>query len=100
MAEKITKAEIIDSIYSKGDCQRQDINYVIDAFLDELKKSLEEGKSIELRGFGIFEPRLRKGKTAARNPKTGEQVSVESHYVAAFRAGKDLKEKLWKLKKS
>ncbi|MEJ5189772.1 MAG: HU family DNA-binding protein, partial [Breznakiellaceae bacterium] len=29
------------------------------------------------------------------NPKTGETVSVSSHGVAAFRAGKELKRDVW-----
>lgn len=99
MANKITKADIVDSIYSKGNCERQDISFVVDAFLQEVKDSLEKGATIELRGFGTFEPRLRKGKSAARNPKTGETVTVEPHYVAAFRAGQSLKENLWNLDK-
>ena len=55
------------------------------------------GSTIELRGFGTFEPRLRKGREKARNPKTGEIVSMAPHYVAAFRAGKDLKQALYSL---
>ena len=49
----------------------------------------------ELRGFGTFEVRIRKGKEKARNPKTGEIVSVDQHGVAVFRAGRELKEELW-----
>ena len=49
----------------------------------------------ELRGFGTFEVRVRKGKEKARNPKTGEIVSVDKHGVAVFRAGRELKEELW-----
>lgn len=100
MAKKITKADIVDSIYSKGKCERQDVVFVIDSFLQELKESLEEGSTIELRGFGTFEPRLRKGKKSARNPKTGETVTVEPHYIAAFRAGQSLKDNLWNLNNS
>ncbi|MBP5176790.1 MAG: HU family DNA-binding protein, partial [Treponema sp.] len=43
------------------------------------------------------EPRLRKGREKARNPKTGESLSVAPHYVAAFRAGQELKNALWEL---
>ena len=68
--------------------------------LKEIKKSLENGSTIELRGFGTFEPRLRKGREKAHNPKTGEILSVAPHYVAAFRAGQDLKKALWNLDKS
>ncbi|MCR4953862.1 MAG: integration host factor subunit beta [Treponema sp.] len=94
---KKTKADIIEEIYKNTDLERQTINSVIEAFLNEVKNSLEEGAVIEFRGFGTFEPRLRKGRKVARNPRTGEIVSVEPHYVAAFRAGQELKKNLWNL---
>lgn len=98
MSEKITKNTIIENIYKNTDCDKKDISVVIDSFLQEVKNSLENGYTIELRGFGTFEPRLRKGRKVARNPKTGEKLCVEPHYVAAFRAGQSLKENLWSLK--
>lgn len=99
MSEKITKNNLIENIYKSTNCEKKDIQVVVDSFLQEVKKSLEEGATIELRGFGTFEPRLRKGRSVARNPKTGETLSVEPHYVAAFRAGQSLKDNLWSLKK-
>ena len=78
--------------------KKENIQKVVDALLLEIKNYLSQGSTIELRGFGTFEPRLRKAKSAARNPKTGESVKVDAHYVAAFRAGLELKEKLWDLK--
>ena len=57
----------------------------------------KEGNTIELRGFGTFEPRLRKGRSKARNPKTGALLTVAPHYVAAFRSGQELKKSLWDL---
>lgn len=98
--KKATKNDLIDGIYRSTDLERQDILNVVDLFLEEVKKSLESGATIELRGFGTFEPRLRKGKACARNPKTGETLSVKPHYVAAFRAGQSLKQNLWNLKTS
>ena len=62
-----------------------------------MKSSLSEGKVIELRGFGTFEPRLRKGRENARNPKTGEILSSSPHYVVAFRSGRELKKSLLEL---
>lgn len=98
MNKKITKNDIVDNIYNSNDkIERQNIQFVIDSFISELKKSLESGSTIELRGFGTFEPRLRKGRENARNPKTGENLSVEPHYVAVFRPGKDLSANMWKL---
>jgi len=97
MSKKVTKNDLVESIYKNTDCERQDVQTVVDQLLVHLKASLEKGATIELRGFGTFEPRLRKGRACARNPKTGETLSVEPHFIAAFRAGQSLKENLWKL---
>ncbi len=97
---KVTKGELVDAVYKSTDVEKQDIQKVIDSFLLHTRGYLEQGSTIELRGFGTFEARLRKGRAVARNPKTGEKISVEPHYVAAFRAGQILKDKLWNLKRT
>lgn len=94
---KITKKDLVQNVYNSISIDKQTVQATIDSFLEQLRNAMENGKTIELRGFGTFEPRLRKGKEAARNPKTGEKVKVAPHYVVAFRAGQELKEKLWKL---
>jgi integration host factor subunit beta len=93
----LTKADIVDAIYEKTGAERKDVKDVINRFLEELKGALVSHKVIELRGFGTFEIKVRKGRQKARNPKTGELVSVSSHGIAAFRAGKELKQAVWNL---
>ncbi len=100
MAEvKLTKAEIIEHIYEDSGISRKDIHKVIDTFFGEVKQALESDRIVELRGFGTFEIRTRKGRERARNPKTGEVVPVESHGVTVFRPGKELKSLAWGLRK-
>jgi len=96
---KLTKADIVDAIYSKGKIDRKDVRDVVDLFIEEVKSALVSHKVIELRGFGTFEVKIRKGRKRARNPKTGEILSVDSHGIAAFRAGRELKQDVWDLKK-
>lgn len=98
MLKKVTKNDLVDSIYKSTDVNRQTIQIVVDSMLKEIKGALEKGSDIELRGFGTFEIRLRKGRDVARNPKTGEKLSVAPHYVAAFRAGQSLRSNLLNLK--
>ncbi len=98
MNEKLTKAEIVENIHDQLGTDRKDIHAIIDEFFEEIKDALANGRTTELRGFGTFEVRIRKGRDKARNPKTGETVSVESHGVAVFRAGKELKDALWELR--
>ncbi|MCQ2242145.1 HU family DNA-binding protein [Treponema sp.] len=94
---KTTKIELVEAVYRTTECEKQIVQKVVDELFEQIKNSLSKGNVIELRGFGTFEPRLRKGRENARNPKTGEKLSSDSHYVVAFRSGKDLKESLLKL---
>ncbi|HIV98477.1 MAG TPA: integration host factor subunit beta [Candidatus Ornithospirochaeta avicola] len=95
MEEKLTKAAIIESLHAKFGISRNDIHTIIDELFEEIKDGLKEDRIIELRGFGTFEVKTRKGREKARNPKTGDIVSVNEHGVAIFRPGKELKEFVW-----
>jgi len=96
---KMTKAEIIEHIYENSGVSRKDIHGVIDAFVEKVKSALMEDRVVELRGFGTFEIRTRKGREKARNPKTGEIVPVQTHGVTVFRPGKELKKMAWDLRR-
>ncbi len=96
---KLTKAEIVERISEEVDVSKKDIHTIIDSFFGEVKDALLTDKAVEFRGFGTFEIRTRKGRQHARNPKTGEQVTVQNHGVVVFRPGKELKEASWSLRK-
>lgn len=95
---KLTKAVIVENLHNKLGINRNEIHEVVDAFFEEVKNGLKEEQVIELRSFGTFEVRTRKGRNKARNPKTGEVVSVDTHSVAVFRPGKELKDLVWDIK--
>ena len=96
---KLTKADIVDAIYNKTGTDRKEIRDIVDLFIEEVKAALVSRKIIELRGFGTFEIKIRKGRQKARNPKTGESLSVNSHGVALFRAGQELRRDVWNLER-
>lgn len=95
--KKVTKFELVEAVYEDTSYDKKTVQTVIESFLEQVKNSLKNSSTIELRGFGTFELRLRKGKVSARNPKTGDKVSVAPHYVAAFRAGQELKKSLFEI---
>jgi nucleoid DNA-binding protein len=99
MTEKLTKAELIDALASRTNLKRKDIHEFINSFFGKVIKSLLSGNAIELRGFGTFELKTRKGRKSARNPKTGEIVSVDDHGVIRFKPGKELKNEAWYVKR-
>ena len=87
----LTKAEIVEEVNEKLGLTKKDIARVIDLFFDIIKEGLRDGKHIELRGFGTFEVKTREEREA-RNPKTGQSVTVPKRRVPYFRPGKELKE--------
>lgn len=86
----MTKADIVDVIASGTGLTKVETEAVVDGFIETIKDSLRQGKNIEIRGFGSFKVKKRKGRVA-RNPRTGEQVMVDEHFVPIFKVSKDLK---------
>ena len=71
----------------------EDVQELVNMIFDTMAENLANGNRIEIRNFGVFTPRERKGRVA-RNPKTGEQVSVSNKVVIHFKAGKDIRERI------
>ena len=92
---KLTKAKIIENIYENVDVNKRKIHNIVDLLFEEIKNGLIDDRIVELRGFGTFEIRLRKGREDAKNPKTGERIIVKNHGVTAFRPGQELKKIAW-----
>ena len=72
---------------------QSDAEKIVSTVFDEIGAALANGNRVELRGFGVFSVRSRNAR-AGRNPRTGEQVSVEAKNVPFFKAGKKLKDML------
>ncbi len=64
---------------------------------DGITATLVEQGRIEFRNFGVFEVRKRKPRMA-RNPRTGEKVKVPAKRVVAFTPGREMKERVGRLK--
>ena len=82
----MTKADLVERVAEKTGLTRTDVAVVVDSFLDTVKKSLESGHNIEIRGFGTFKVKLRKARKA-RNPRTGEVVPVPDRDLLADHPG-------------
>jgi len=94
-ANKFTKADIIDALYEKTGMTRTEIRTTVDHFINITKEALVQRKVIELRGFGTFEVKVRKARSSARNPRTGESIVIRSRGAVSFRPGRELKQAVW-----
>lgn len=86
----MTKADIVEKVAEGTGLTKLETEAIIEGFLNTVIHSLKEGKRIEIRGFGSYRVK-KKSSRYARNPRTGEKVFVESHYVPTFKFSKDFK---------
>lgn len=87
----MTKADIVDVIASATGLTKVETEAVVDGFITTVIGAMKDGKNIEIRGFGSFKVKKRKGRVA-RNPRTGEQVMVDEHFVPTFKVSKEMKQ--------
>ncbi len=80
----MTKADIIDRVANGTGLTKIETEAVINGFISVVKDALKEEERIEIRGFGSFKVQERAPRTA-RNPRTNEEVMVESCYVPVFK---------------
>jgi nucleoid DNA-binding protein len=74
---------------------KKDIESIIEKFLEAITDALCERKRIEMRGFGNFELRKRKGRSGTIK-KTGAEFSLPPRYVPFFKPSRLLKEVIQK----
>jgi len=90
MGTTTTKADLVNAISGKTGLAKYETESVVDAFFESVIESLKAGKRIEIRGFGSFNIR-HKNLRDARNPRTGEKVTVDAKNVPAFKISKEFK---------
>ena len=66
---------------------------VVSTILNRIFDALMAGERVELRGLGAFTVKSRAARTA-RNPKTGEAVSLSDKRVISFKPGKTMRARL------
>lgn len=86
----VGKSQIVDAIAARGS-SRVAAAAAVDAVLAEITAALAAGERVTLTGFGTFDAVARAERTA-RNPRTGEAVTVAATTVARFHPGAALRE--------
>ena len=89
----MTKKDIVRTISEEVGLTQQQTKEIVQKTFDAIVECLVRERRIELRNFGVFEVKPRAARKA-RNPRTGESVSVEEKHVPFFKAGKLLRDRL------
>ncbi len=82
----ITKKDIVLKIASETGIKQIEVKRVVQSVLDKITEYLAAGQTVELRNFGIFKIKSRRGRLG-RNPRTGQEVPVPPKKVVIFKPG-------------
>jgi integration host factor subunit beta len=90
----MTKSELVEKVAAKAtNFSRRDVEVIVDTLFESMAESLSRGNKVEIRGFGSFKIKERDGRQG-RNPKSGENIFIESKRVPFFKAGKEIRERI------
>ena len=87
----VTKADLVEEVVRVTELPRKESEAVVETIFESIIGALQSGDRIEIRGFGSFRTRQRRGRTG-RNPKTGAKVEVPPKRIPFFKPSKELKD--------
>lgn len=89
----LTKAELAEMLFDQVGLNKREAKDMVETFFDEIRRTLEQGQSVKLSGFGNFQLRD-KPQRPGRNPKTGESIPISARRVVTFHASQKLKDQI------
>ncbi|WP_027358856.1 HU family DNA-binding protein [Desulforegula conservatrix] len=88
----MTKADLIDKMASSAGITKTAAGAALEAFMEGVVEALkEEDGKVTLVGFGTFTKTTRKARKG-RNPRTGEEITIDACDVVKFKPGKMLRD--------
>ena len=90
-AHTVTKAELVEEVTRMTELPRKESEAVVEVIFESIIAALQSDDKIEIRGFGSFRTRQRRGRTGS-NPKSGSRVSVPAKKIPYFKPSKELKD--------
>jgi len=89
----MTKKDIVVRIADETGVKQTDVKRVVQKYLDYVIDGLAKGETVELRNFGVFKVKTRKGRMG-RNPRTGASVPIPEKKVVTFKPGLIMKHRV------
>ncbi|MBR6496102.1 MAG: integration host factor subunit beta [Rikenellaceae bacterium] len=83
----MTKADIVNEIAKSTGVEKNQVQAIVESFMENVKESLDKGENVYLRGFGSFIVKERAEKVA-RNISKNVTVTVPAHKIPAFKPAK------------
>jgi len=91
----MTKADIVTKISNKTGIEKVAVQTTVEEFMKSVRKSLEDGENVYLRGFGSFVVKKRAQKTG-RNISKNTTIIIPEHFIPSFKPAKSFVDKVKK----
>jgi len=95
--EPLNKAQLVTSIAKSAKLSKKQAESALKATLDAITDGMRKGQKVALIGFGTFSSAVRKARKGI-NPKTKQAIKIASKRVPKFKAGKQLRKLVAKVK--
>ena len=93
----MTKRDLVVRISEETGLIQQQVLDVVQRTLDHISEAVAQGRTVELRNFGVFEVKMRKARVG-RNPNSPQtDVPIPARAVVKFKPGKEMRETVLKL---
>src|SRR3954468_13135785 len=94
---KLTKRDIVVAISNQTGMVQHDVFEVVQRTLDHITNSLASNVAVELRNFGVFQPRLTKPRVGRNPNEPGSSFVIPPRATVKFKAGKIMRQRVEKL---
>ena len=88
----LTKSDIVAKVHELGFTKKKSVD-TIEALLEIIKGTLEQGDDVLVSGFGKFCVKHKKERRG-RNPATGSDLILRSRKVVTFKCSGKLRDKV------
>jgi nucleoid DNA-binding protein len=94
---KLTKRDIVVAISNQTGMVQHQVFDVVQRTLDHITDSLANNVAVELRNFGVFQPRLTKPRIGRNPNEPGSSFVIPSRATVKFKPGKIMRQRVEKL---
>lgn len=90
----LTKREIVLEIYRKSGFPQKQVVDTVQRTLDIIQQALADGRSAELRNFGVLEVQVHQQRVGRNPHHPAVKIIIPARAVVKFKSGKVLKQQL------
>lgn len=92
----MTSQELVAALAKRLEWTQRDTGDILESLVGIMNGELIEGNSINIQGFGLFEPKKKKDRITV-NPVTKQRFLVPPKITLSFRQGQTIKDNLRKM---